>query len=60
MVEWYGRMQNKIPPRLRRLACGSRGTCLDCMLPGIQVTAGLGFFCAQVIELMMKTVTPCC
>ena len=27
-----------------RLECGSHGACLDCMLPGVQVTAGLGFF----------------
>ena len=26
------------------LVCGSHGACLDCMLPGVQVTAGLGFF----------------
>ena len=37
----YGRMHKNIPPRL---VCGSRGACLDCMLPGVQVTAGLGFF----------------
>ena len=37
----YGRMQNKISPWL---VCGSHGTCLDCMLPGVQVTTGLGFF----------------
>ena len=37
----YGRMQKKISPRL---VCDSHGTCLDCMLPGVQVTAGLGFF----------------
>ena len=38
----YDRMQKKIPPRL---VCGSRGTCLYMvnMLPGVQVTAGLGF-----------------
>ena len=23
-----------------------KGACLDCMLPGVQVTAGLGFFSA--------------
>ena len=33
----YGRTQRKIPSRL---VCGS----LDSMLPGVQVTAGLGFF----------------
>ena len=26
--------------------CGSRGACLDSMLSGVQVTAGLGFFSA--------------
>ena len=36
----YGRMQKKIPSRL---VCGSHGTCLDCMLPGVQVTTGLEF-----------------
>ena len=34
-------MQKKIPPRL---VCGSRGACLVNMLPGVQVTTGLGFF----------------
>ena len=28
------------------LACGSHGACLDCVLPGVQVTAGLGFLSA--------------
>ena len=37
----YGRMQRKIPSRL---VCGSRDACLDCVLPGVQVTFGLGFF----------------
>ena len=37
----YGRMQKKIPPRL---VCGSRGACLDSMLPRVQITARLGFF----------------
>ena len=27
-----------------RFVCGSCGTCLDCMLPGVQVTTGMGFF----------------
>ena len=39
----YGRMQRKISSRL---VCGSHGACLDCMLPGVQVTAGLGVFSA--------------
>ena len=39
----YGRMQREIPSEL---VCGSCGACLDCMLPGVQVTAGLGFFSA--------------
>ena len=35
-------MQKKIPPRL---LCGSCGACLVInILPGVQVTAGLGFF----------------
>ena len=51
----YGRMQ-KI---LSRLVCGSHGTCLDCMLPGVPVTVGLGFFlCSQVIYVTVKIVTP--
>ena len=35
------RMQKRIPSRL---VCGSFGMCLDCTLPGVQVTAGLVFF----------------
>ena len=37
----YGEMQQIMPSQL---VCGSVGTCLGCMLPGVQVTAGLGFF----------------
>ena len=37
----YGRTHKKISSWL---VCGSRGTCLDCILLGVQVTAGLGFF----------------
>ena len=37
----YGRTQRKIPSQL---VCASHGACLDCVLPGVQVTAGLGFF----------------
>ena len=37
----YGRIQRK---NSSQLVCGSRGTCLDCMLLRVQVTAGLGFF----------------
>ena len=37
----YGRMQKKISPWL---VCDSHGACLDCMLPGVEVTTGLGFF----------------
>ena len=37
----YGRMQKKIPSRL---VCGSSGACLDCMLPGVQGTTGIGYF----------------
>ena len=38
----YGRMQKETPSWL---VCGSRAlvTCLHCTLPGVQVTAGLGF-----------------
>ena len=37
----YGRTHKKISSWL---VCGSHGTCLDCMLLRVQVTAGLGFF----------------
>ena len=55
----YSRMQKKIP---HRLVCGSCGACLVNMLPGVQVTAGLG--CVSVFSSfseaisMVKTVTP--
>ena len=39
----YSRMQKEIPSQL---VCGSCGACLDCTLPGVQVTAGLGLFSA--------------
>ena len=42
----YGRMQKKT---VSWLACGSLGAWLDCMLPGVQVTTGLGFFCVHVV-----------
>ena len=45
----YGRMKKEI---LFWLVCGAHGACLDCLLPGVEVTAGLGFFfCVQVIYL---------
>ena len=37
----YGRMQERIPSRL---VCGFCAMCLDCTLPEVEVTAGLGFF----------------
>ena len=37
----YGRMQNKVSSRL---VCDSHDACLGSMLPGVHVTAGLGFF----------------
>ena len=37
----YSRKQKEIPSRL---VCGSCGVCLDCTLPRVQVTTGLGFF----------------
>ena len=44
----YSRMHKKIAPQL---VCGSRGACLDSMLPGVQVTTGLGFFlCLSVSD----------
>ena len=39
----YSRMQKEISSRL---VSGSCGACLDCTLPGVQVTAALGFFSA--------------
>ena len=52
-----GRMQNKI---LSNLVCSSHGACLDCMLPGAQVTTGLGFCSVfKVIYVIVKIVTPC-
>ena len=39
----YGRMQKGFPS-VRLLVCGSCGVCLDCTLPEVRVTAGLGFF----------------
>ena len=50
----YSRMQRKNPSRL---VCGSCSTSLDCTLLGVQVTAGLGFFCVQAIYIV-KIVTP--
>ena len=32
-----------------QVVCSSRGTCLDSLLPGVQITAGLGFFCVPVV-----------
>ena len=37
----YGRMQKKISSQL---VSGSHGTSLECMLPGVELTAGLGIF----------------
>ena len=37
----YDRMQRNTSPWLVR---SSHGACLDCMLPGVQVSTGLGFF----------------
>ena len=51
----YGRIQKKIPPRL---LCDSHGACLDCMLPKVQVTAGLGFLCVPVVSVIVWTETP--
>ena len=53
----YGRIQKRIPPQL---VCGFHGACLDCMLPGVQVTAGLGFFSVfKSFIVIGKIVTPC-
>ena len=47
----YDRMQSKIPTWL---VCGSNGVCVDCMLLGIQVTAGLEFFlCGNHLIIIM-------
>ena len=48
------RMHRKIPPRF---VCVSHGACLNSMLPGVQVTATLGFFCIQAVEALVMTVT---
>ena len=37
----YSRMQKKVSSWL---VCGPYGVCLDYILPGVQVTTGLGFF----------------
>ena len=51
----YGsRMQKKIPSRSVR---GFRGTCLDCTLPGVQVTTDFSF--AFRSFNLVKIVTPC-
>ena len=41
LLYMYSWMQNKIPSQF---VCGSSGACLEYVLPGVQVTAGLGFF----------------
>ena len=40
----YGTMQKKKFLPGSRLVCGSHDACLINMMPGVQVTAGLGFF----------------
>ena len=45
-------MQKKILPRL---VCGSRGACLVNMLPGVEVTTGLGFF--SVFSLFSQVIS---
>ena len=40
------------------LVCGSRGTCLDCTLLGVQVTTGLGFFLCSS-HLVCEDSDPC-
>ena len=40
------------------LVRGSHSAYLDCLLPGIKVTTRLGFFCIQVIYVIVKIVTP--
>ena len=53
----YGRMQRKVPSWL---VCGSHGACLDCMLPGVQVTTRLGFLSVfKSFMLILKIATPC-
>ena len=53
-----GGMQKKISSRV--VVCGSHGACLDCMMPGVEVTVGLLFvICVQIIYVIMKIVTPC-
>ena len=55
----FCRMKKRIPCRLV-VGCGSCGMCLYCTLPGVQVTAGLGFFlCSGQFCIIVKIVTPC-
>ena len=46
----YGRMQKKVSSRL---VCDSHDACLDSMLPGVHVTAGLGFLFFSVFKSFM-------
>ena len=59
----YGRMQRKIPSRL---GCGTHGMCLDSILVGVQVIAGLKFFlqsshlvCEDSDPLLYRLQPPC-
>ena len=53
----YGRIQGRIPPQL---VCGFHGAYLDCMLFGVQVTAGLEFFSVfKSFIVIVNIVTPC-
>ena len=51
----YDRMHKKISSWV---VCGYHGACLNCMLPGVEVTTGLLFLCVQVIYVIMKIVIP--
>ena len=51
MLIKYGRMQKRIPSHL---VCGSCGVCLDCALPGVQVTTGMGFFSAFPVKAVAQ------
>ena len=51
----HGRMQKKTSSQLAPM----RYAYIDCMLSGVQVTTGMGFFCIQVIIVIAKIVTSC-
>ena len=49
-------VSSHITLKLSLKLCDTRGLCLDCMLPGIQVTAGQH---SIIVQMFLQTVTPC-